>query len=137
MSKIELKTIIQKQKGFGLPIDFLNVNHYDGDSKVSVRECNPQSATVSFTVEPIFSKHPDGSNASITKFDLSIVSLKIVAEVIGSDDEGLFHDADHELCLKDYTHDLHFDDYCPERGDELAVKFVEIDFKAQTILLII
>lgn len=135
--KIEIKSIIEKQKGFGLPIDFLNVTQYEGDEKITVRELNPQSATVTFTVEPIFRKHEDGTNASITKFNLELVSLKIIAEVIGSDDEGLFHDADHELCLKDYTHDLHFDDYCPERGDELAVKFVEIDFKAQTILLII
>lgn len=133
--KIELKTIIQKQKGCSLPIDFLNVSHYDGDSKVSVRECNPQSAIVSFTVQPIIAKHEDGTNASIVKFELALVHLKVVAEILGSDDEGLFVDASHELCLKEYTHDLRFEDYSPSRGDELEIKFVEIDFKTQSIIL--
>jgi hypothetical protein len=134
--KFEIKSIIEKQKGLGLPIDFLNVSKYDGDEKINVRELNPQSAVITFTVEPIFRANEDGSNASITKFNLELVSLKVIAEVIGSDDEGLFHDPDHELCLKEFTHKLYFDDYSPSRGDELEVKMVEIDFKDKVIFLI-
>lgn len=134
--KIPIKTIIQKKKGFGLPINFLNVSHYDSDYKINVRELNPQSAIVSFTVEPIFRFNEDGTNASITKFNLELVYLKVVAEAIGSDDDGLFHDPEHELCLKDFTHKLYFDDYSPSRGDELEIKLIEIEFKSKSIILI-